>query len=86
MPALLDPIDSLGGLRFDAGLNVSQGPDCIPLDQQVQIDGISVEFADVDCSGSFTPVDPLKILRNDAGLPVAKSDDACPDIGDAILI
>jgi alpha-tubulin suppressor-like RCC1 family protein len=80
-----DPVDALGGLRFDAGLNVSQGPDCLPLDQVVEVNGLQVAFADVDCSGAFTPVDPLKVLRKDAGLSVDKAAD-CPDIGEQVLI
>ncbi len=80
-----DPVDALGALRFDAGLSFSQGPGCLALDQQVQVNGITVAYGDVDCNGAITPVDPLKILRKDAGLSVSR-EAGCPEIGEAILL
>jgi hypothetical protein len=80
-----DPVDALTGLRFDAGLTVTQGPDCPGLDDPITVNDLQVTFADVDCSGDFTPVDPLKILRSDAGLSVDSEPD-CPEIGEEVQI
>jgi alpha-tubulin suppressor-like RCC1 family protein len=80
-----DPVDALAGLRFDAGLSVTQEPGCPALDEMVTVGGLTVAWADVDCSGAFNPVDPLKLLRKDAGQPVDKAA-GCPEIGDPVQV
>jgi hypothetical protein len=72
----IDPIDSLKLLRFDAGLDVTQGQACPPVGElhAGQI------WGDIDCSGDAGPIDSLKTLRHDAGLGISQ-EEGCPNPG-----
>ena len=80
----IDPVDSLAILRADAGLQATQGPDCITLGDIALFDGDAWIWGDFDCSGSMSPVDALKVLQYDSGFqPIQPAD--CPDFGDSVL-
>lgn len=74
----VDAVDALQGLRFVAGLGVSQAAGCPGLGTEV-----ASLFGDVDCDGDVDAVDALQILRFVAGLAVNQQQ-ACPQIGEAL--
>jgi Tol biopolymer transport system component len=75
-----DPIDALKLLRFDAGLPVDPGPNCVAIGEEVDLSGVVFNWGDIDCDDLINPVDGLKVLRFDAGLDVAQND-PCPSVG-----
>ncbi|MEX1195414.1 MAG: choice-of-anchor Q domain-containing protein [Dehalococcoidia bacterium] len=81
----IDPIDSLAVLRADAGLQVTQGANCVPLGDSGEFDGTNRIWGDFDCSGGMSPVDSLKILQFDSGFqPIQPAN--CPDFGDMVTL
>jgi dipeptidyl aminopeptidase/acylaminoacyl peptidase len=75
-----DPIDALKLLRYDAGLNVDPGANCVALGDEVELGGAIFAWGDIDCDGLIGPIDGLKVLRFDAGLDVTQEED-CPPMG-----
>jgi hypothetical protein len=78
---LVNPVDGLKLLRYDAALSVAQQPDCPALGSQ--IDAVDEEWGDWDCDNTVGPVDALKTLRHDAGLAVAQ-EEPCPEFGEEV--
>jgi Bacterial TSP3 repeat len=76
---VVDPVDALLVLRFDAGLALDTGA-CPGLGVALPPGESALVWGDVDCSGSVSPVDALKVLRFDAGLE-AEQTSWCPPIG-----
>lgn len=76
--ASVNAVDALKGLRYVAGLSVSQEPGCPEIGSE-----FASMWGDVDCDGDIDAVDPLKILRYVAALSVNQSE-PCPDIGTGI--
>jgi len=81
----VNSVDALAGLRYVAGLQVSQADFCPGVGKTVEVLGASPRaWGDVDCSGAVNSVDSLKLLRYVAGLPAAAAD--CPEIGDQVEV
>ncbi|MCI0784531.1 MAG: hypothetical protein J4N77_09420, partial [Chloroflexi bacterium] len=72
-------------LRADAGLGNTQPPGCPGIGDEVQVDGVTRIWGDVDCSLALNPVDSLKILRSDAGLPFSQAN-GCPEVGSPVIV
>lgn len=81
----VDSVDALGGLRYVAGLSVSQTGPCHPVSGSVTVDGGSQVFGDWNCDGSVDAVDALYVLRWVAGIPLP-TPGGCPAVGSGVDI
>ncbi len=82
----VDSVDALGGLRYVAGLSVSQTGPCHAVGGSVTVDGSAETFGDWDCDGDVDAVDALAVLRYVAGLSALSQSEPCADIGDGVDI
>ena len=71
----VNAVDALMGLRYVAGLGVTQKPGCFEIGSEV-----ASLFGDVDCDDGVDAVDALKVLKFVAALPFTQTE-PCPDIG-----
>jgi hypothetical protein len=81
----VDSVDALGGLRYVAGLSVSQTGPCHTVGGNVTVDGGSQKFGDWNCDGSVDAVDALYVLRWVAGIPLP-TPSGCPAVGSGVDI
>lgn len=81
----VDSVDALGGLRWVAGLSVSQTGPCHQVDGSVTVDGGSQKFGDWNCDGTVDAVDALYVLRWVAGIPLP-TPSGCPAVGSGVDI
>ena len=82
---LVDSVDALITLRFDAGLPAETN-ECPEMGAEVDVANASTHvWGDLDCSGVADSVDALKVLRHDAGLSVERPP-GCPDPGETVTI
>lgn len=84
----LDPVDSLGTLRFVASLSpVDQTEPCAEIGDDVDVQDASIHpWGDTDCDDDVDTVDALAILRVVAGLVPLLQTEPCPDIGDEVVV